>query len=390
MTYRGGKSDAISTSQGSTSNALDFEGYTILVIDDNATNLGVVTDYLKEYGCKTLVARDGEVGYQRAKQGQPDLILLDVLMPKVDGFETCRLLQADELTQSIPVIFMTALNDEKDKVMGFEVGGVDYITKPIQPAEVLARIKTHLRIRELTKNLQAKTDSLQETNRTLNQTLTSLKATQAQLVESEKLAALGNLVAGVAHEINTPIGIGVTAASTLGEETEILLNAYKSGHLKRSVLDRYTDAARQSSHLLLTNLNRAADLVQSFKQVAVDQASLEQRNFRVKPYLEEVLVSLGPHLKHTGHTVTVEGDDTLTLTSYPGALAQTATNLIMNSITHAYKNGQTGYLKFDLTRNENKFRLAYSDDGCGIPANNLNKIFDPFFTTRRGQGGTGL
>jgi len=365
-------------------------GHTILVIDDNPTNLGVVTDYLEDYGFQIFVARNGKMGLKRAKHAQPDLILLDVLMPEMDGFETCRRLQADDTTRSIPVIFMTALADINDKVKGFEAGGVDYITKPIHQAEVLARVKTHLRIRDLTLSLQAQAKTLQKTNAELNQTLAELKETQSQLVESEKMAALGGLVAGIAHEINTPIGVGVTAASTLHDETQYFLKSYASGHLKRSELDDYIETAQTSSQLILANLQRAADLVKSFKQVAVDQSSLEYRQFLVKPYLEDILLSLTPQLKHTNHIIEITGDDQISVTSYPGALSQVVTNLVMNSLMHAYQKGQAGHLHFHLACNGDRLILEYSDDGCGMTPETLKKIYNPFFTTKQGRGGSGL
>jgi serine phosphatase RsbU (regulator of sigma subunit) len=157
-----------------TSKSIDFKGYTILIIDDNPTNLGVIVDYLEEYGFDIIMARNGEIGLKRAKIILPNMILLDVMMPGIDGFETCRRLKADETTKDIPVIFMTALESTEDKVKGFEVGGVDYVTKPIQHEEVLARLTTHLHIRNLTLKLQKSNEALSDANQqitTLNERL---------------------------------------------------------------------------------------------------------------------------------------------------------------------------------------------------------------------------
>ena len=242
-------------------------------------------------------------------------------------------------------------------------------------------------------DLQQHRDHLEElvSERTaeLSQTLEDLKATQEQLIESEKMAALGGLVAGVAHEINTPVGIGITAASTLESETKLFVQACRTG-LKRSALKSYIKTATQSSQLILNNLKRAAKLVHSFKQVAVDQTSLEKRSFALKAYLESTLRSLEPQLKQTKHTLNVTGDHKLTLHSYPGAFSQVVTNLVMNSLTHAYQYGQAGVLSFEFTQINNRLTFKYSDDGCGIPTENLSRIFEPFFTTARNQGGTGL
>ncbi len=147
--------------------ALDYTKYTLLIVDDNPTNLSVLFDYLSAYGFRILVAPDGETGIRRAKQARPDLILLDVMLPGINGFETCARLKADQDTREIPVIFMTALASTEDKVRGLEAGAVDYVTKPIQQAEVLARITTHLRIRDLTQSLRDANAHILRLNREL-------------------------------------------------------------------------------------------------------------------------------------------------------------------------------------------------------------------------------
>ena len=224
----------------------------------------------------------------------------------------------------------------------------------------------------------------------LSQALENLKATQAQLVEAEKMAALGGLVAGVAHEINTPVGVDVTAASLLEEKTSAFRDLYQVGQMKRSDLEKYLDLASQSSTMILNNLHRAAELIQSFKQVAVDQSSEERRPFAVKAYLDEILLSLHPKLKRTQLALEIHADDHLTLDSYPGVFAQIVTNLVMNSLIHAYEPGEPGRLVFDLKKENGRLIFEYADDGRGIAKKHLGKIFDPFFTTKRGQGGSGL
>ena len=229
-----------------------------------------------------------------------------------------------------------------------------------------------------------------ERTQELSDALAHLKTTQAQLVESEKMASLGGLVAGVAHEINTPIGIGLISASTLTKKTEVTLNAFKSNQLKKSTMAAYFDQVNHGSQLILKNLERASELVKSFKQVAVDQSNLEKRSFVVKKYLEEMLVALKPKFQNTPHQITLNGDEQIEISSYPGAFSQVVTNLLMNSITHAYQEGEKGQLCFDIRGESEQVIIEYSDDGCGIPAEHLPKIFDPFFTTERIKGGTGL
>lgn len=239
-------------------------------------------------------------------------------------------------------------------------------------------------------DLEESRDILAQRTIELSETLAKLEATQEQLIESEKMAALGNLVAGVAHEINTPVGNSVTAASTLAEETTSFAASVVAGQLKRSTLNNYLDLATEASEIILSNLQRAGELIQSFKQVAVDRTSLEKRTFALKPYLSEILITLEPQLKKTPHQVTVIGDDTILINSYPGAFAQIITNLVTNSLTHAYPTNQSGYLQLDVRQQSQQIIIQYRDDGCGIRAQHLDNIFEPFFTTNREGGGSGL
>lgn len=375
----------------------NFRDYTILIIDDNPNNLGVAVSALEGFGSTVLVSRNGESGLQRAAYAQPHIILLDVLMPDIDGFETCRRLKAHPKTEQIPVIFMTALTSHNDKVRGLAVGAVDYVTKPIHLDELLARVKVHLQLCTLNQTLQTQNNQLKAeieqritTEKVLTETIEQLQNAQRQLIESEKMAALGNLVAGVAHEISTPIGTSIMAASTLADETQTFLKAVEEGQIKRSVLSRYTHVAQSSSKLVLSSLHRAGDLVRSFKLVAVDQSHQEQREFNVKTYLQEVINSLRPQLKNAKHQLLLTGDNSLVITGYPGLLAQIVTNLVTNSLMHAYEPSELGLLRMDVQKKHQGVRLIYSDDGCGIPPEQQRRIFEPFYTTARHRGGTGL
>ena len=355
----------------------------ILVVDDTVANLRLLVSILVERGYTVRPASNGNMALSSARTEPPDLILLDIIMPNMNGYEVCEQLKADELTREIPVIFISAISEVIDKVKAFAIGGVDYITKPFQVEEVLVRVETHLALRCLQRSLQVK-------NEELATTLQQLQTTQAQLIESEKMAALGNLVAGVAHEINTPLGISVTAASVLNEDATDFFKVYKKGKMKRTELETFLDTAIESSSMILGNLKRAADLIQSFKQVAVDQSSEARRCFKVKEYLEEIMLSLRNTLKKTKHTLKIEGDETLILDSYPGALSQIVTNLVMNSLIHAYDEEDAGQIFLGFKCEGDRVIFEYADDGKGIHPENLSQIFDPFFTTNRSQGSTGL
>ena len=224
----------------------------------------------------------------------------------------------------------------------------------------------------------------------LESALNNLKATQTQLVEAEKMASLGGLVAGIAHEINTPLGIALTAASYLENQTRAFTSEIEEGKLKRSTLNTYVKIAGESSQMVVNNVQRAAELVQSFKQVAVDQSSEIQRTFKIKDYIEGILLSLKPKLKKTNHKIVIECQDDLELTSYPGAFSQVVTNLVINTLFHAYGPEETGILTFSIWYANGYIHFIYSDDGIGMDAEVSKKAFEPFFTTKRNQGGSGL
>lgn len=218
-----------------------------------------------------------------------------------------------------------------------------------------------------------------------------LKQAQAHLIQSEKMAALGSMVAGVAHEINTPVGIALTGASLLAERTETIRAALDAGRLRKSELADFLETAAEASQLMMLNVDRAAQLIQSFKQMAVDQASEERRAFGLRDYINEVLRSLGVRLRRAAHTVEVDCPADLVLDSYPGALSQLLTNFIMNSLAHAYGPDERGHLRISVRcPTEDDVELVYADDGRGIPPELHTRVFDPFFTTSRGSGGSGL
>jgi signal transduction histidine kinase len=217
-----------------------------------------------------------------------------------------------------------------------------------------------------------------------------LQSAQESLVQAEKLAGLGSLVAGVAHEINTPIGIVLTSATLLGAATAQTQQSLAGGGLRKSEVVSYMETAAESARLITSNAERAAHLIQSFKQVAVDQTSDQRRQFKLSEYLSEVTTSLLPSLRKSHAVVTVECDDALVMDSYPGLLAQVLTNLTVNSLVHAFDGRADGEIRIQVAAQAQSVTIAFSDNGHGIPEDHIGRIFDPFFTTRRGNGGTGL
>lgn len=243
---------------------------------------------------------------------------------------------------------------------------------------------------ELEAKVQERTAELSVAKGSAEQSLAQLQQAQKQLVETEKMAALGGLVAGIAHEINTPVGVGITAATHLQGKLEDLVKEFRAGAMKKSDLEKFFDMSTETIGITILNMNRAAELIASFKQVAVDQSSDDRRRFNLKKYLDEVLLSLKHEYKRTKHRIEVLGADDVEVDTCPGALSQIATNLLMNSLIHAYDKDDEGHIVFNITRSNGTAVLTYSDNGKGIPKENLPRIFEPFFTTRRGKGGSGL
>jgi len=243
---------------------------------------------------------------------------------------------------------------------------------------------------QLEQRVERRTDALQQTNKRLERTLSELTETQKRLVETEKMASLGNLVAGIAHEINTPVGIGVTAASHLREQAKRLADCLETGAISKSQLVEFAALAQESSRLVLTNLERASHLIRSFKQVAVDQSSEQKRRILLGSYLAEVLYALQPQLKRTPHTVAALEGIEVEMETFPGAIYQVVTNLINNSLLHGFTADEAGLISISWTSSESHVQLSYRDSGAGMVPEVARRVFEPFYTTRRGQGGSGL
>lgn len=235
-----------------------------------------------------------------------------------------------------------------------------------------------------------RTSELERLNDKLEDTIFNLETTQNKLVESLKMASLGGLVAGVAHEINTPIGIGLTGSTHFLELTKSIKNKFENEEMTKKDFEEYSNDATELANLIYSNLKKTNYLIKSFKQISVDQTSEEKREFNLNTYINEILISINNVLKQTNISVIVKDDDKISLNSYPGAFSQIFTNLILNSLKHGYTKDEFGTIIIQLKKENNKTLIIYTDDGKGIKKENLNKIFDPFFTTNRNNGGSGL
>jgi len=260
--------------------------------------------------------------------------------------------------------------------------------------DILAFMASHVAVAiarmQADREIRRAKDALEEQNAALENALTSLKDAQGELVRQEKLASLGRLVAGVAHEINTPLGICVTATSHLVEELKLTREDMASGTLDEDGLNQFFDIIDQSLRIMTTNTQRAAALVRSFKQVAVDQSSDDIRSFNLRKYIDEVLLSLQPKLKGKPITIDIDCADNIELASFPGAVSQIVTNMVVNSLVHGFEEGQPGKITITGKVDGDFVDFDYSDDGIGMDNALLAQLFDPFFTTKRGSGGSGL
>jgi len=238
--------------------------------------------------------------------------------------------------------------------------------------------------------LQMKQNELTEANEKLEDSLGSLKKTQNHLIESEKLAALGRLVIGVSHEINTPLGIGITSVSYMNDESAKIRDLFDEKELKRSILDEYLQSMTTSSELLLENLKNTAEMVQKFKQIAVDQSSDQIKDFELTHYLQDIVDSLRTQLRNENYTLDLSFPDSIDVKSYPSAFIQIITNLVMNSIIHGFNDRDAGNILIDISTANATVHIHYKDNGNGISPEYIEQIFEPFFTTRRGLGNIGL
>ncbi|MEO1375598.1 MAG: response regulator [Cyanobacteria bacterium J06635_10] len=396
---------------------------TILVIDDSPTNLEILHDVLGGAGYEVLVEMDGVSGIEQVENNPPDLILLDVMMPKIDGFETCRRLQENPLTKHIPIIFITALTEADEKVKGLNLGAVDYITKPFEQEEVLARINLHLKLRKLNLELDQQKQELetrvQERTFELSQALEELKQTQLQLVQTEKISSLGQLVAGVAHEINNPIGFISTNlyyadqyiedllklvhlfqanCSNPGSEVEEQIEAMDLEHIEKD-LPKLISSMKLGTDTIkgimqsLRNFSRSDGKSKRFVDIHEGiEATLMILQHRLKAYPKRPAIQV---LKDYSILPKVQ--------CYPGQLNQVFMNLLANAIDvleesmiayqysadnyHLIKNPQ---IRIVTTIDKHKVTVKIADNGKGMSESVQGEIFQPFFTTKPEGKGTGL
>lgn len=266
------------------------------------------------------------------------------------------------------------------------------ITGTIKDIQKLKETESALRRfnQELEQRVKQRTEALQQSNDELNHALEELRLAQSELLDKEKMATLGGLVASITHEVNTPIGICVTAASHLAENVKAFNKRFYAEDVDQQDFEQYQSEVADCSRLMLTNLERAAKLIRSFKQLSVDQSHEELREFNLGHYLDEIFLSLNPMLHRSPHKYSYQCPADITLNSTPGVFYQIISNLFTNSLVHAFPEGSEGRMSLNVSRTDNGIELVYRDDGCGMNTEVQQNIFVPFFTTKRGKGGSGL
>ncbi|GBE94512.1 hybrid sensor histidine kinase/response regulator [Nostoc cycadae] len=391
------------------------ENSLILIVDDTITNLEIISDALTTAGFIVTTARNGEKALQQIQDTLPDLILLDVMMPGIDGFETCQKLKTNPLTQDIPVIFMTGISDIETKVKGLNLGAVDYITKPFQKEEVLARIKTHLQLRYLTKTLEQR---VSERTAELSQALKDLQAYQIQIIQKEKMSALGQLVTGIAHEINNPVSCihgNLDHTANYFNNLIKIIDLYQQNYpepvpaIQAEIAETDLEYMRSDLPNLITSMKEGVQRIRNIS-TSLRNFSRPDKDRKVFCNIHNGIDSTIMILKHRLKASKVRPEIEVirnygnlpSITCFSGQLNQVFMNILTNAIDALEEsNIGRGYSEIEKHPNqiwittslsEDKYNavIQIKDNGVGMSADIQQKIFEHLFTTKLFGRGTGL
>jgi len=358
---------------------LNPEGKLLLTNKTSLDMIGVTNeDVYMQYFWETPWWSNSHEDQEKLKTG-----LQKALKNETTNFQTTHYNEIEDKTHYVDFTMKPYFND-KNKIVFIIVESTN-VTMIKEAQNEVQELNEHLE-----KKVDNRTRELEEANDELQNTLIELKETQNYLIHAEKMASLGDLVAGVAHEINTPVGMSLTGITHFIDITNELNDTYQKDEMSQEDFEKYLKSSLELSTSINSNLVKAAKLIRSFKEVSVDQSSEAQRTFNMKEYLDEILLSLHHEIKRKKHIISIDCADDLVITSYPGSFSQIITNLIMNSFIHAFKGSVVGNIMIEVLQDKDILFLTYTDDGRGITQENLGKIFEPFFTTNRKDGGSGL
>ncbi|HYD29635.1 MAG TPA: ATP-binding protein [Azospirillaceae bacterium] len=382
----------------------------IICVDDERVVLDSLIVELRQriHNCAIEAAENGAEALELIEELLADgcevpVLVSDYIMPSMKGDELLR--RVRELSPATRTVMLTGQASTEGIINAINQASLyRFIAKPWDTEDLVLTVNSAIDsfqkdralrdlLAELEDRVRVRTAELSLAKERAEATLAELRDAQDQLLQSEKMAALGQLVAGVAHEINTPIGTALTSTTHLAEKTTELAEKFRGSLLRKNDLASFVDTAMEITGLVTSNIQRAAHLVQSFKQVAVDQTSEMRREFELGEYIDEIVLSLSPRVRQTPHSVSYACPPDVMMDSYPGPLAQVLTNFICNALEHAFSHdGETaGHLRITVTApTGSEAQIEVADDGKGIDPEILPKVFEPFFTTRRNAGNTGL
>lgn len=351
-----------------------IEDISLLYVEDDKDTSSEVEYFLKKRFKNVSIAYNGKEAFEIYEKTKPDIIISDIKMPIMTGLQmSSKIREKDNETQ---IIITSAYSDAKYLDDAISIGINTFLLKPLNLTQLFCTIKI------ASENILLK--------RRNEKTKYKLSQTQEQLIESDKMANLGHLVAGVTHEINTPIGIGLTSVSHLYDITKEIEEQYNNDTMTEEYFQSYLNNCLELSKMTYLNLDRSSHLIRSFKKVAVDQTHEEKRVFKLKEYLEELMFSLSYTVKKTKLEINLIAKEEIEISSYPGAFSQIITNFVMNSLKHAFNKDEEGQINIEIYKDQGFLFLKYEDDGRGISTELKEKIFKPFFTTKKDSGGTGL
>ena len=344
----------------------------ILVVDDTPANLKLLTSILSANSYKVRPASSGMIALRSVQVSLPDLILLDIRMPEMDGFEVCKKLKADEHTRDIPVIFISAMDDVRDKIKAFNVGGIDYVTKPFEPEEVLARINTHVTLRILQK------EQINQ-NIQLKELMKKQQEQEQMMIQQSKMAAMGEMISAIAHQWRQPL-------NTLALYIQDIEGAYLADDINETYVSNLVSNS-------MKQIDFMSSTIDDFRNFFTP--SKEKEQFLIMEQINKTIDLLKAQLSSNNIVIEINNGDDATIFGYPKEFQQVALNIINNAkdaiIESQMKdNKHNGSISISGKKIDSNFKIIFKDNGAGVDEKIITKIFEPYFTTKFPQNGTGI